>query len=32
MTALIIAVRADGRTFFEVVAAEPQLLLGRGGE
>lgn len=25
------AVRADGRTFFEVVAAEPQLLLGRGG-
>jgi len=26
------AVRADGRTFFEVVAAEPQLLLGRGGE
>lgn len=25
------AVRADGRTLFEVVAAEPQLLLGRGG-
>ena len=26
------AVRSDGRTFFEVVAAEPHLLLGHGDE
>lgn len=26
------AVRADGRTLFEVVAADPHLLLGQGGE
>jgi hypothetical protein len=26
------AVRADGRTLFEVVAADPHLLLGQGGD